>query len=88
MTAGPRRRRRQADAQNRPMYLESSSARNNAYYERFGFEPRKDIFLGRGAAAAVRLTIMVREPKGKRAAAATATAKAVPIKLGSGVEVM
>ncbi|KAK4126125.1 hypothetical protein N657DRAFT_294085 [Parathielavia appendiculata] len=51
-----------ADAENRPMYLESSSLVNNAYYEKFGFEVKRDVFLGRGSAP-VRLSIMVREPR-------------------------
>jgi hypothetical protein len=53
----------QADAENRPMYLESSSAANNAYYEKFGFRVQRDIYLQRGSAP-VRLSIMVREPCG------------------------
>ncbi|KAL2120693.1 hypothetical protein VTJ04DRAFT_4720 [Mycothermus thermophilus] len=52
-----------ADAENRPMYLESSSAANNAYYEKFGFRVQRDIYLQRGSAP-VRLSIMVREPCG------------------------
>jgi ribosomal protein S18 acetylase RimI-like enzyme len=52
----------QADAENRPMYLESSSQANNAYYEKFGFEVKRDIFLERGPAP-VRLSVMVREPR-------------------------
>ncbi|KAL2131533.1 hypothetical protein VTI74DRAFT_4910 [Chaetomium olivicolor] len=51
-----------ADAGNRPMYLESSSQTNNAYYEKFGFEVKRDIFLERGPVP-VRLSIMVREPR-------------------------
>lgn len=44
------------------MYLESSSLANNAYYEKFGFEVKRDIFLERGPVP-VRLSIMVREPR-------------------------
>lgn len=44
------------------MYLESSSPANNAYYEKFGFEVKRDISLERGSAP-VRLSIMVREPR-------------------------
>lgn len=44
------------------MYLESSSQANNAYYEKFGFEVKRDIFLERGSIP-VRLSIMVREPR-------------------------
>ncbi|KAL0472387.1 hypothetical protein QR685DRAFT_570982 [Neurospora intermedia] len=50
-----------ADAENRPMYLESSSLANNSYYQNFGFEIKRDIFLKRGRDP-VRLSIMVREP--------------------------
>ncbi|EAA32732.3 hypothetical protein GE21DRAFT_5696 [Neurospora crassa] len=50
-----------ADAENRPMYLESSSLANNSYYQKFGFETKRDIFLKRGRDP-VRLSIMVREP--------------------------
>jgi hypothetical protein len=59
----------QADAEQRPMYLESSSLANNVYYQKFGFEIRKDIWLGKSDAGAaspvapVRLSIMVREPR-------------------------
>jgi len=35
---------------------------NNAYYKKFGFEPRKDIAFTRGSHP-VLLTIMVREPQ-------------------------
>ncbi|KAL2200573.1 GCN5-related N-acetyltransferase-like protein [Corynascus similis CBS 632.67] len=51
-----------ADAENRPMYLESSSQANNAYYQKFGFEVKRDIFLERGPVP-VRLSVMVREPR-------------------------
>ncbi|KAK4039106.1 puromycin N-acetyltransferase [Parachaetomium inaequale] len=51
-----------ADAENRPVYLESSSQANNAYYEKFGFEVQRDVFLERGPVP-VRLSIMVREPR-------------------------
>jgi hypothetical protein len=44
------------------VYLESSSLANNAYYAKFGFVERKDIFLKR-AAVPIQLTIMVREPQ-------------------------
>ena len=52
----------QADAENRPMYLESSNVANNSYYRKFGFEERREIFLARGPVP-VQLTIMVREPR-------------------------
>ncbi|KAH6631865.1 hypothetical protein F5144DRAFT_490368 [Chaetomium tenue] len=51
-----------ADAEKRPIYLESSSQANNAYYEKFGFEVKQDVFLERGPVP-VRLSIMVREPR-------------------------
>ncbi|KAH6856545.1 GCN5-related N-acetyltransferase-like protein [Chaetomium sp. MPI-CAGE-AT-0009] len=51
-----------ADAEQRPMYLESSSQANNAYYEKFGFEVQRDVLLERGPVP-VRLSIMVREPR-------------------------
>ncbi|KAK4461664.1 acetyltransferase, partial [Cladorrhinum samala] len=51
-----------ADAENRPIYLESSSLANNVYYEKFGFEVKKEIYLRRGQGEPVRLSIMVREP--------------------------
>lgn len=53
----------QADAENRPVYLESSSLANNAYYaKQYGFVVVKEIFLERGPAP-VQLSIMVREPQ-------------------------
>lgn len=53
-----------ADAEGRAMYLESSSAKNNLYYKKFGFEVKKDIQLGGGGGSPpVTLTIMVREPQ-------------------------
>ncbi|KAK3318534.1 hypothetical protein B0H66DRAFT_242157 [Apodospora peruviana] len=51
-----------ADVENRPIYLESSALSNNAYYAKFGFEVKRDIYLKRGQAP-VRLSIMVREPR-------------------------
>ncbi|KAK4161279.1 puromycin N-acetyltransferase [Cladorrhinum sp. PSN259] len=51
-----------ADEENRPIYLESSSLTNNVYYEKFGFEVKRDIYLRRGEGEPVRLSIMVREP--------------------------
>lgn len=44
------------------MYLESSALKNNAYYQKFGFAVKKDIFLKRGPTP-VLLSIMVREPQ-------------------------
>ncbi|KAM0323490.1 hypothetical protein ACHAQA_008770 [Verticillium albo-atrum] len=51
-----------ADAESRPVYLESSSPENNVYYAKFGFEFKKDIFL-HGSGGPVTLSIMVREPQ-------------------------
>jgi hypothetical protein len=52
----------QADIENRPVYLESTTEANNAYYCKFGFEVKIDISLDRGSSP-VRLFIMVREPQ-------------------------
>jgi hypothetical protein len=69
------------------MYLESSSEKNNGYYQKFGFEIKREVYLGTevagtggpGAAhAPVRLTIMVREPR------QMSLAHSIPIKLHSG----
>lgn len=56
------------------MYLESSSLANNAYYAKFGFVVKKEIFLKRGAVP-VQLTIMVREPQPVAKVANVAVAK-------------
>ncbi|KAI5868475.1 hypothetical protein GGS23DRAFT_592250 [Durotheca rogersii] len=65
-----------ADAEGRAMYLESSSLTNNAYYKKFGFEAKKDIYLGADSKSPVRLTIMVREPQ-------KLSKNSIPIKLNS-----
>ncbi|PNY23749.1 N-acetyltransferase [Tolypocladium capitatum] len=54
-----------ADAENRPMYLESSSLDNNGLYAKFGFEIKGEIRLTRGPAPVV-LYCMVREPQPSR----------------------
>ena len=68
------------------MYLESSSERNTAYYRKFGFEVKRDIYLGEEPVESsgdgntkppVRLSIMVREPQ-------VMSGKTIPIKLGAG----
>ncbi|KAI0447590.1 hypothetical protein F4803DRAFT_269806 [Xylaria telfairii] len=41
-----------ADAEGRAMYLESSSLKNNGYYKKFGFEIKRDVYLGAEVAAA------------------------------------
>lgn len=46
------------------MYLESSSRENISYYERFGFQYRKEISFKRGPVP-VPLFVMVREPEPK-----------------------
>ncbi|EPE06126.1 gcn5-related n-acetyltransferase-like protein [Ophiostoma piceae UAMH 11346] len=51
-----------ADADRRPVYLESSTLANNAYYTRFGFEVKRDLVLTRGPHP-IGLSIMVREPQ-------------------------
>jgi len=53
-----------ADAANIPTYLESSAKVNEAYYEKLGFELKREITLER-ADKPLKLGIMVREPKGK-----------------------
>jgi hypothetical protein len=55
----------QADAENRPIYLESSSLKNNTYYAKFGFEMKRDISFKRGGVPVV-LYIMVREPQPRK----------------------
>ncbi|KAF5505738.1 hypothetical protein KNSL1_008208 [Colletotrichum chrysophilum] len=50
-----------ADAENRAVYLESSSLSNNVYYSKFGFEYKREIRLTRGNTP-VSLFVMVREP--------------------------
>ncbi|KAI1826507.1 hypothetical protein F4861DRAFT_537084 [Xylaria intraflava] len=81
-----------ADTEGRAMYLEASSDKNAAYYKKFGFEIKRDIYLGADIAATtsnsadaahapalpVRLIIMVREPR------KLALAHSIPIKLHSG----
>lgn len=62
----------QADAESRPVYLESSNERTNAYYAKFGFEVKRDVAFERGRDP-VRLYIMVREPQAPKPAYATAS---------------
>ncbi|UNI21652.1 hypothetical protein JDV02_007624 [Purpureocillium takamizusanense] len=52
----------QADAENRPIYLESSSLANIKLYEKFGFEVKNEIALKRGPTP-VYLYCMVRTPQ-------------------------
>jgi GNAT superfamily N-acetyltransferase len=51
-----------ADLENRATYLESSAKANLTYYERFGYELKRDIELVRGEKPII-LDIMVREPQ-------------------------
>ncbi|KAI0165486.1 hypothetical protein GGR57DRAFT_121866 [Xylariaceae sp. FL1272] len=73
-----------ADAEGRAMYLESSSEKNNQYYKKFGFEVKRNIYMGvngnisTSAEAPVTLTIMVREPR------KLAPSKSIPMKLQPG----
>lgn len=62
------------------MYLESSSLKNNSYYKKFGFEAKRDIYLGADSKSPVRLTIMVREPQKLH--------NSIPIKLNAGFKMM
>ncbi|KAI1337391.1 hypothetical protein F5Y15DRAFT_417858 [Xylariaceae sp. FL0016] len=71
---------KKADAEGRAMYLESSSEKNNSYYKKFGFEIKKDIYLGADSDSPVRLTIMVREPQ--------ILTHTIPIKLNAGFKKM
>lgn len=63
------------------MYLESSTLKNNSYYKKFGFEAKRDIYLGADSKSPVRLTIMVREPQ-------KLLANSIPIKLNGGFKMM
>ncbi|KAI9859519.1 MAG: hypothetical protein M1813_006661 [Trichoglossum hirsutum] len=57
---------KQADAENRPTYLESSAGANVKYYQKLGFELKRKIYLSRGEKP-VGMDIMVREPPGRSA---------------------
>ncbi|KAI1749897.1 hypothetical protein F4782DRAFT_285519 [Xylaria castorea] len=48
-----------ADAEGCAMYLESSSVKNNGYYNKFGFEIKRDIYLGADVAAAATTTTTI-----------------------------
>ncbi|KAI2624192.1 hypothetical protein GGR54DRAFT_654993 [Hypoxylon sp. NC1633] len=69
-----------ADAEGRAMYLESSSDKNTAYYQKFGFEIKRDVYLGADSKSPVRLTIMVREPQ--------KLPHSIPIKLNGSFKMM
>ncbi|KAK8052106.1 hypothetical protein PG993_003491 [Apiospora rasikravindrae] len=78
-----------ADAENRAMYLESSSLKNNAYYAKFGFEVKKDIYMGMDDSWSpsdestppppVRMSIMVREPQPQPHPSSATTTHHVPL---------
>ncbi len=52
----------QADAAGLPTYLESSAKINEPYYNKLGFDLKKEISLERGGHP-IKLGIMVREPR-------------------------
>ncbi|KAF5027792.1 hypothetical protein F66182_91 [Fusarium sp. NRRL 66182] len=56
-----------ADAEQRPMYLESSTERNNGYYAKFGFEVKHEVVF-EGSPGPITMYIMVREPQMPRPA--------------------
>ncbi|KAH0558499.1 hypothetical protein GP486_004841 [Trichoglossum hirsutum] len=56
---------KKADVENLPTYLECSANANVEYYEKFGFELRRKVYLFRGEKP-VGLDIMVREPPSRR----------------------
>lgn len=63
------------------MYLESSSPANNAFYNKFGFEFKKDISFERGPVP-VKLDVMVREPQPRKVAdSSTATSQASSVRV-------
>ncbi|KAI5463431.1 hypothetical protein BGZ63DRAFT_402740 [Mariannaea sp. PMI_226] len=51
-----------ADAENYPVYLESSAERNNSYYAKFGFEVKREVIFDRSPDR-IRMWSMVREPQ-------------------------
>lgn len=62
----------QADAEQRPVYLESSNERTNAFYAKFGFEVKRDVDFKRGRDP-IQLHIMVREPQAPKPAYSAAS---------------
>ncbi|RFN43788.1 hypothetical protein FIE12Z_11954 [Fusarium flagelliforme] len=50
-----------ADAEQRPMYLESSTQRNNGFYAKFGFEVKRDVVF-KGSPEPIKMWIMGNEP--------------------------
>ncbi|KAJ9160932.1 hypothetical protein NKR19_g2816, partial [Coniochaeta hoffmannii] len=69
-----------ADADNQPVYLESTTESNNRYYSKFGFDVKRDICLTRGVSP-IRLSIMVRDPQPLRKVAYSGTTATAPIKM-------
>ncbi|KAF4981991.1 hypothetical protein FZEAL_2301 [Fusarium zealandicum] len=65
-----------ADAENRPMYLESSTAQNAGYYAKFGFEIKRDVVF-ESSPEPIRMYIMVREPQTPRPACGAVVVSAV-----------
>ncbi|KAF5664078.1 hypothetical protein FHETE_7243 [Fusarium heterosporum] len=65
-----------ADAEQRPMYLESSTERNNGYYAKFGFEVKRDVVF-EGGPEPITMWIMVREPQTPRPACGSMIVSAV-----------
>ncbi|KAI9752328.1 MAG: proteasome regulatory particle base subunit [Chaenotheca gracillima] len=63
---------RQADAEGRACYLESSAVKNNGMYERRGFRMKRKIYLSRGEVP-IPIDIMVREPANPAKSSGTAT---------------
>lgn len=66
----------QADAEQRPMYLESSTEHNNGYYAKFGFEVKCDVVF-EGGPEPITMWIMVREPQKTRPACSSVIVSAV-----------
>ncbi|KAK6705786.1 hypothetical protein SNK05_009665 [Fusarium graminearum] len=65
-----------ADAEKRPMYLESSAERNNGYYAKFGFEVKREVVF-EGSSEPIKMWIMVREPQIPRPACSSIVVSAV-----------
>lgn len=65
-----------ADAEQRPMYLESSTERNNGYYAKFGFEVKHHVVF-EGGPEPITMWIMVREPQTPRPACSSVIVSAV-----------
>lgn len=66
----------QADAENRPMYLEASTKRNSEYYARFGFKVERPVVFD-NSPEPITMYIMVREPQAPRQSCGPAVMAAV-----------